>query len=369
MGEALAAVELRGVTKRFGLVTAVQDVSLLAGEGEFVSFLGPSGCGKTTLLRIIAGLEDPTSGSVFIRNRDVKRLPPYLRDIGMVFQQYALFPHKTVFKNIEFGLRYRSRIPRDERSALIAGALTLVRMQGFESRKPSELSGGEQQRIALARALVTRPALLLLDEPLSNLDAKLRAEMRVELKRINRAVGITFIYVTHDREEALSMSDRVVVMRSGRIQQAGSPQDAYERPESEHVARFMGYSNILDAEVEGVIGELTEVRLVSGEVIRTRGPAGLRAGTRVRLVVRREGVRIGVAGAHDRDRALPGTVEGVLYQGSALDVAVRLRNGEPIHAEIQNCGYSPLEPGQEVQVTLVTDGTWIVPREATPPEA
>ncbi len=359
-----AAVQLLNISKSFGSVTAIQDVSLCAKEGEFVSFLGPSGCGKTTLLRIIAGLEDPTSGTVCIRGKDVNRLPPYLRDIGMVFQQYALFPHKTVQKNMELGLRYRAGLSRQERLPLVREALALVRMKGYENRKPNQLSGGEQQRIALARSLVTRPALLLLDEPLSNLDAKLRAEMRVELTRIQRAVGITFIYVTHDQEEAMSMSDRVVVMRAGRIQQMGRPRDVYERPDSEHVARFMGYSNILEATVEGADGGTAAVRVKGGSVLRALAPDGLRAGTQAGLVVRREAVRITPGAQAGAPGSLRGTVEGVLYQGSELGVSVHLTNGDTVHARMPNCDPLPLEPGQQVGVSFALSGTWVVPKEA-----
>ena len=358
------AVELRQVTKRFGPVTALHDVSFTAGDGEFVAFLGPSGCGKTTLLRIIAGFEDPSGGSVLIRGQHVDRLPPYSRDIGMVFQQYALFPHKSVFKNIEFGLRYRSGLPGARRGELVTEALALVRMPGYEARRPHQLSGGEQQRIALARALVTRPALLLLDEPLSNLDAKLRAEMRVELKQIHQAVGITFIFVTHDREEALSLSDRVVVMRAGHIEQVGSPRDVYERPVSEHVARFMGHSNLLDARVESVGTDTVGLRLMTGELVPAPGGAGAAAGSRVMLMVRPEGVRFAPspsAGATSM-ASLGGAVTGVSYQGSVLNVTVRLHDKTTLRAEVQNAEAPRLEPGQEVQVTFAPDALWVIPR-------
>lgn len=357
-------VEIREVTKRFGPVTVLHDVSLVAGEGEFVSCLGPSGCGKTTLLRIIAGFEDPNSGAVLIRGQKVNRLPPYQRDIGMVFQQYALFPHKSVSKNIEFGLRYRSAVPAAGRPSLVKEALRLVRMPGYEVRRPRELSGGEQQRVALARALATRPSLLLLDEPLSNLDAELRAEMRVELKRIHEEVGITFIYVTHDREEALSMSDRVAIMRSGRMEQVGSPREVYERPAYEHIARFMGQSNVLRAVVEGVDDDVVAARLQSGEVIGSRGPEGLQKGAEVGVVVRAESVKLKVSQPGSSQGIwLTGIVQRIQYQGGRLDVTIRLGNSELIHAEVPNCECPRLEPRQEVYVSFALDGTWIVRRE------
>ena len=366
-GDPRKAVELRHVTKRFGAVTALDDISFSASEGEFVAFLGPSGCGKTTLLRIVAGFEDPSAGAVLIRGAHVERLPPYSRDIGMVFQQYALFPHKTVFKNIEFGLRYRSGLPSARREGLVGEALALVRLPGYEARRPHQLSGGEQQRIALARALVTRPALLLLDEPLSNLDAKLRAEMRLELKQIHEAVGITFIFVTHDREEALSLSNRVVVMGSGRIEQVGSPRDVYERPASEHVARFMGHANLLDARVEVVEADGVTVRLATGEQLCAPGGVGVAPRMRAALMVRPEGVRLhGTRPADVGGTMLGGVITGMTYQGAVLHVVVRLHNKEVLRAEVQNAGRPGLATGQDVQVSFAPDALWVLARE---PEA
>jgi ABC-type Fe3+/spermidine/putrescine transport system ATPase subunit len=282
----------------------------------------------------------------------------------MVFQQYALFPHKSVFKNIEFGLRYRSGMPAGPRARSVGEALALVRMPGYEARRPHQLSGGEQQRIALARALVTRPALLLLDEPLSNLDAKLRAEMRVELKQIHQAVGITFIFVTHDREEALSLSDRVVVMRAGRIEQVGSPRDVYERPVSEHVARFMGHSNLLDGHAEPAGPAALGVRLDMGGLVHVPGAPRAAAGARVALVVRPEGVRFQTSPPEGRPAMTPlgGTVAAVSYQGSVLHVTVRLHDKTTLRAEVQNAGAPRLDPGQEAQVTFAPDALWVIPR-------
>jgi spermidine/putrescine transport system ATP-binding protein len=256
--DGLPAIELVGVEKQFasahGDVRAVERVDLRIAEGEFFSLLGPSGCGKTTTLRMIAGFEEPTSGQILLHGRDMVGVPPYRRDVNMVFQQYALFPHMDVFENVAFGLR-RKKVPKDELRRRVTDALELVELAGREKRRPRQLSGGQQQRVALARALVNRPRALLLDEPLGALDLKLRQAMQLELKRIQREVGITFVYVTHDQEEALTMSDRLVVMNGGRIEQLGSPRELYEHPGSRFVANFIGTSNIvtgrLDREGDG----------------------------------------------------------------------------------------------------------------------
>jgi spermidine/putrescine transport system ATP-binding protein len=251
--DGLPAIELVGVEKQFssahGDVRAVEHVNLRIDEGEFFSLLGPSGCGKTTTLRMIAGFEEPTSGQILLHGRDMVGVPPYRRDVNMVFQQYALFPHMDVFENVAFGLR-RKKVPKDEIRRRVAEALHLVELEGREQRRPRQLSGGQQQRVALARALVNRPRALLLDEPLGALDLKLRQAMQLELKRIQREVGITFVYVTHDQEEALTMSDRLVVMNAGRIEQLGSPRELYERPGTRFVANFIGTSNIVSGRLE-----------------------------------------------------------------------------------------------------------------------
>jgi putative spermidine/putrescine transport system ATP-binding protein len=243
-GKARAAVGLEGVTKRFGDVTAVDGITLEVHDGEFFSMLGPSGSGKTTTLRLIAGFELPTEGRILLHGRDVSRTPPFDRDVNTVFQDYALFPHMSVAQNVEYGLLVK-KVPRDERVRRVADALRMVRLEGFDARKPGQLSGGQRQRVALARALVNRPRVLLLDEPLGALDLKLREEMQIELKSIQQQVGITFIYVTHDQEEALTMSDRLAVFNAGRIEQTGSPAEVYERPATRFVAGFVGTSNLL----------------------------------------------------------------------------------------------------------------------------
>ena len=251
--EFLFALLLTGVEKVFSTgaqgVRAVEHVDLRIAEGEFFSLLGPSGCGKTTTLRMIAGFEEPTSGQILLHGRDMVGVPPFRRDVNMVFQQYALFPHMDVFENVAFGLR-RKRVAKDEIARRVTEALALVELEGREKRRPRQLSGGQQQRVALARALVNRPRALLLDEPLGALDLKLRQAMQLELKRIQREVGITFVYVTHDQEEALTMSDRLVVMNAGRIEQLGSPRELYEHPGTRFVANFIGTSNVLTGRLE-----------------------------------------------------------------------------------------------------------------------
>src|ERR671923_1125374 len=251
--DGLPAIELVGVEKEFssahGDVRAVEHVDLRIAEGEFFSLLGPSGCGKTTTLRMVAGFEEPSSGRILLHGRDMVGVPPYRRDVNMVFQHYALFPHMDVFENVAFGLR-RKRVPKDEIRRRVTEALRLVELEGRERRPPRQLSGGQQQRVALARALVNRPRALLLDEPLGALDLKLRRAMQLELKRIQKDVGITFVYVTHDQEEALTMSDRLVVMNAGRIEQLDEPEEIYERPGTRFVANFIGTSNIVTGRLE-----------------------------------------------------------------------------------------------------------------------
>jgi spermidine/putrescine transport system ATP-binding protein len=279
-------VEFRNVTKRFGEVVAVADNNLAAEPGEFLSILGPSGCGKTTCLRMMAGFEQPTSGEVFIRSENVTGVPAYRRPVNMVFQHYALFPHLTVADNVSYGLRQRRPKPsRRELGEAVAQALAMVRLEGFESRRSWELSGGQQQRVALARALINRPAVLLLDEPLAALDRKLRREMQIELQNLQRDVGITFLLVTHDQEEALSMSDRVCVMRDGRIVQTGSPRELYDRPVNRYVADFVGRSNFFEGPsrdtVISVRPELVEIAANEAAL-----PEGLCARLSVRILNR-----------------------------------------------------------------------------------
>src|SRR5262245_11785854 len=271
-GEQAYDVELRAVTKRFGSLTAVDAVNLKVRKGEFLSLLGPSGCGKTTSLRLIAGFEQPDDGEILIGGVDAVGVPPYKRDVNTVFQQYALFPHMSVLDNVAYGLKQR-RIGKEARHARAREALELVRLSGRERHRPAMLSGGQQQRVALARALVMNPRVLLLDEPLGALDLKLRKEMQIELKRIQEQVGITFIYVTHDQEEALSMSDRVAVMSNGQIEQLDEPRAIYDRPLTPFVADFIGDMNFLDGRVTDVMDGGFGVQTDGGIAVRGRGPA------------------------------------------------------------------------------------------------
>ena len=315
------AVELRGVSKDFGAVRAVDGLDLRIGQGEFFSLLGPSGSGKTTALRMIAGFESPTVGRVFLRGRDVTDLPPYDRDVNTVFQDYALFPHMTVVANVEYGLMVK-RVPARERAERVAEALRMVRLQGFEERKPTELSGGQRQRVALARALVNQPGVLLLDEPLGALDLKLRQQMQIELKAIQRRVGLTFVYVTQDQEEALTMSHRLAVMNEGRIEQIGSPSEVYERPASRFVAGFVGVSNIVaDGSAQAIAGDET--------------PFSIRP-EKIRLVAPGE-----VAG--ETDCVASGRIEEVVYLGSATRYIVSLDAGGQLVVIEQNRGVPSTE--------------------------
>ena len=328
-------IKLRGLTKRFDDVVAVDSIDATIEGGEFFSLLGPSGCGKTTTLRLIAGFERPTSGGILLDGIDVAQVPPHRRDVHTVFQNYALFPHLDVFDNIAFGLR-RRKVRKHEIRSRVQEALELVELLGLSGRRPNQLSGGQQQRVALARALVLRPAVLLLDEPLGALDAKIRKQLRVELKALQEEVGITFVFVTHDQEEALSMSDRVAVMNEGRIDQIGTPQAIYENPATVFVADFLGVSNLMDATAERAsaggcavrIGEFT-LRAQCGD-IDARGP--------VKVVVRPERLQLMAFDQLERDNSLPGMVERTVYVGASMQVMVRLPTGITMQASVANTG-------------------------------
>ena len=289
---AAAAVELHNVTLAYGGFVAVKDVSLAIAKGEFVTLLGPSGCGKTTILRSIAGLVQPTGGEIAVAGRRIDNVPIHKRNIGLVFQNYALFPHKSVFDNIAFGLKYRN-VAKPQIARKVMRALDMVRLPGVGGKLPSEMSGGQQQRIALARAIVIEPDVLLLDEPLSALDANLREEMRTELKIIQREVGITTIFVTHDQEEALAMSDRIVLMNKGTVEQEGTPEDVYRRPESRFVASFLGQSNLLAGRITAIGNGTAVIRLDGGAEIKAAAPASARQGAAVMVVVRAQKVAVG----------------------------------------------------------------------------
>jgi spermidine/putrescine transport system ATP-binding protein len=326
MESSTPSVELRSVTKRFGDLVAVDGLSLELGGGEFFTLLGPSGCGKTTTLRMIAGFEQPSEGEIRIEEADVAGLPPHRRPTNTVFQSYALFPHLSVGDNVAFGLK-RKHVPRDEIRDRVAAELERVGLSAEAKRRPAQLSGGQQQRVALARALVNLPKVLLLDEPLGALDLKLRKGLQIELKRIQREVGITFVYVTHDQEEALTMSDRIAVMHRGRVEQVGAPEDVYDRPATTFVAGFIGVSNLMPAAVT----DAGELRLEQGPVVSAE-TNGLSVGDHCHAVVRPEKLRIDELGtdAPVPANGLPrveGIVESSVYLGTATQIVVDLGEG------------------------------------------
>jgi spermidine/putrescine transport system ATP-binding protein len=327
-GPTRAGVTLEDLSKRFGDVEAVRRLDLEVHEGEFFSLLGPSGCGKTTTLRLIAGFEQPTSGRIMLGGRDVTDTPPHKRPVNTVFQNYALFPHLNVRDNVGFGLRFKA-VDRRDRDGLVERALSLVRMERFAGRKPAQLSGGEQQRVALARALVLNPSVLLLDEPLGALDAKLRRALQIELKAIQEQVGITFVYVTHDQEEALTMSDRIAVMSDGLVQQIGTPREVYEEPETTFVADFLGVSNLMAGEADG----RGRVRVGDTELIAGRGD--LEAIGEVQVTIRPERVQLEPPGPVGNNR-LRGSVSRVVYLGATTNVLLELAQGERLQASLRS---------------------------------
>jgi spermidine/putrescine transport system ATP-binding protein len=350
------SVELKGVTKRFDDLVAVDDLSLELGGGEFFTLLGPSGCGKTTTLRMIAGFERPSAGRIEIEGVDVADLPPHRRPTNTVFQSYALFPHLSVEGNVAFGLR-RKRVAKEEAARRVREELERVGLAAEAKRRPAQLSGGQQQRVALARALVNFPKVLLLDEPLGALDLKLRKGLQVELKRIQRDVGITFVYVTHDQEEALTMSDRIAVMNRGRVEQVGVPEDIYERPATTFVAGFIGVSNLMPATVSGP----GEVRLDQGPTVPAAAD-GFSPGERCHAVVRPEKLRVesldGAAGpqANGRPR-VEGIVESSLYLGTSTQIAVDLGRGVRMTVLVPNADEEQRQrlPGGGARVALSWD--------------
>ena len=355
----LEEIQIQDVTKRFGSITAVDSVSLSVRRGEFLTLLGPSGCGKTTLLRMIAGFELPDSGRVFLCGRDVTFLAPNERDVTTVFQHYALFPHMSVYENVAFGLA-RRRVKRDEIKRRVSAALEMVQLGERADRQPSELSGGQQQRVALARSLVVEPRVLLLDEPLAALDQKLRKKMQIELKGLQRRLGISFIYVTHDQEEALTMSDRIVVMNAGRIEQIGESEDIYERPLTEFVAGFIGVSNIIEGTVEKITGDIGFVR--TGNATVRASADGLNTGEQVRLLIRPEKISISKEIAND---CLRGTIESEIYLGESTHWKVSIGDGQSLTVLEQNREpYCPRESrvGQSVSVQWEPESAVILKR-------
>ncbi|MFN8454017.1 MAG: ABC transporter ATP-binding protein [Anaerolineae bacterium] len=335
-------VELVNVVKRFGEFVAVHNVSLEIKDGEFFSLLGPSGCGKTTCLRMIAGFELPSEGDIKIRGKAMGDTPPFKRPVNTVFQNYALFPHMTVFENIAFGLEMQ-KVPRPEIKTRVKEALEMVRLPQLAERKPRQLSGGQQQRIALARALVNRPQVLLLDEPLSALDLKLRKAMQLELKELQHQVGITFIFVTHDQEEAITMSDRIAVMNEGVVQQVGSPKEIYERPRNRFVADFIGETNFLEGEVLEVDPVKTTVSLGRGITILARATEGLNTGQRVTVAIRPE--KISLHRTPTDGVGVPAVLEEAIFIGTDTRYKAKIGEHQHVVARVQNV-ISSLEANQ-----------------------
>jgi spermidine/putrescine transport system ATP-binding protein len=359
-------IELVSLTKRFA-EAAVDDVNLTISSGEFFSLLGPSGCGKTTTLRLIAGFEQPTAGRILLDDVDVSGIPPHKRNVNTVFQSYALFPFLTVFDNVAFGLRNR-RLDKEELTSRVYESLELVKLRSFEKRRPGQLSGGQQQRVALARALVLKPAVLLLDEPLGALDAKLRRSLKVELKALQEQVGITFLYVTHDQEEALTMSDRLAVMRQGKIVQIGGPHEVYEEPADTYVADFLGVSNLMEVDVvDRGPGNRCQVKLGDSVLQVEHGAAG--PAGRSHAVIRPERVRVEEFGSAGPNR-VPAMVERLVYLGSATQVILRLAPGAELQVLLQNDGHTdPLAQGTPVHAFLAPDALRVLTDSGTADEA
>jgi spermidine/putrescine transport system ATP-binding protein len=350
-----SAIDVRGVSKVFGAgdtkVAALDDVSVTIRENEFFTLLGPSGCGKTTLLRLIAGFDFPTAGQIMLHGEDIAPLPPFKRPVNTVFQNYALFPHMTVAQNIGFGLEMLGK-PKPETDARVAAMLRLVQMENLAGRRTSEISGGQQQRVALARALAPQPKVLLLDEPLSALDFKLRKEMQIELKRLQHETGITFVFVTHDQEEALTMSDRIAVMSSGKILQVGGPRDIYDRPAERFVANFIGDTNFLPAKVVSAGDGMARVALPSGLEVDATLPAGFLPSGAVTVVIRPEHARM-----VREQSTLNGSVENVVYSGTDTHFHVRLDQGGTFIVRQQNSrsGDIPFAVGDRAGVFVGDD--------------
>ena len=360
-------VELRGVTRQFitrqfGTVTAVDHMDLGIKRGEFFSLLGPSGCGKTTTLRLIAGFEEPDCGRVYIHGEDVSSLPPFKRKVNTVFQRYALFPHLDVFENIAFGLR-RSKQPENVIREKVRNSLELVRLPDMEHRSVQSLSGGQQQRIALARALVNEPEVLLLDEPMAALDQKLRREMQYELKRIQKTTGVTFILVTHDQEEALTMSDSVAVLRAGKVEQLGSPREIYDQPSSRFVAEFMGTANFLPVKVSQISEGRTTVRLCDMEFL-VPSRQGLSEGSVAEISIRPERLRL-TREAERNGNSLPGRVLDAVFMGACTRFTVQVQDERILTAEHQNLAHTPTAdfiPGDEVWLNWGHTSATLLPK-------
>ena len=357
-GAGAPVIEIDHVSKVFGDFVAVKEAHFSIAEGEFFSMLGPSGCGKTTTLRMIAGFDTPTTGAIRLEGQDVSRVPPNKRNVNTVFQQYALFPHMSVWDNVAYGPRAK-KLPKAEITSRVDELLSVVRLSDFAHRRPAQLSGGQQQRVALARALVNYPKALLLDEPLGALDLKLRQNMQLELKRIQREVGITFIFVTHDQEEALTMSDRIAVMNAGLVEQIGSPREIYDSPESVFVAGFIGQANLWPATVVATEGETTVE--VAGRTLAVSNPQGLRAGDHGTFMVRPERLHVDLSGA-DPDRWTVGaTVTELVFQGPVVRYEMVLDDGSVAVAHVPARRDGLPIPGDRVQASWSDDAAVLLP--------
>ncbi len=353
-------IKLVSLTKRFAEVTAVDDISLEVEAGEFFSLLGPSGCGKTTTLRMVAGFEAPTSGEILLDGVDVGHWPPHRRHVNTVFQSYALFPFMNVAENVAFGLKYKS-VPKAELTTRVGEALELVQLGGYEKRRPNQLSGGQQQRVALARALVLRPAVLLLDEPLGALDAKLRRTLQVELNALQKQVGITFLYVTHDQEEALTMSDRLAVLTNGKIAQLGSPEQVYKEPCDAYVADFLGVSNLMDARVETPVNGNNPCQVRVGDFLLDAAAGSTGTTGAVKVAIRPERIHLHAYESSGANR-VPGMVERVVFLGSTTQIFVRMAHGASLQALVRNDGETlPFTQGTAVSVGLPPDAIRVLP--------
>jgi len=355
------------VTKRFDDVTAVDAVSIRIPGGEFFSMLGPSGCGKTTTLRMIAGFESPDDGRIVLQGRDVTSVPPAKRNVNMVFQAYGLFPHMTVAENIAFGPKIK-KTSRSEITERMTDVVHTVRLDGLEDRRPTQLSGGQQQRVALARALINRPAALLLDEPLGALDLKLRKEMQLELKELQQRTETTFVYVTHDQEEAMTMSDRIAVMNLGVVEQLATPRELYQRPASAFVAGFIGTSNLIDLRVDRTDAGLLAMDLGEGQRILAVDPGSGHDEGRATITVRPEWIKLANGVAEDRASYVGGTVADVVYLGSITQLIVVLRTGERlmVHRLNDELGAVEPRPGETVMLRWAAEHSYIVGSDPTP---
>jgi putative spermidine/putrescine transport system ATP-binding protein/spermidine/putrescine transport system ATP-binding protein len=355
-------VQFKGIYKRFGKVVAVEKMDFEIEEGTLVTLLGPSGCGKTTLLRMVAGLEDPTEGDIFIKGVRINDTPIHKRNLGMIFQNYALFPHKNIFENVAFGLKYRDVSKADVKDK-VTRALEMVRLPGVENRMPSQLSGGQQQRIAMARAIVIEPDVLLMDEPLSALDENLREEMRREVDNLQQLLGVTTIFVTHDQREALSMSDKILVMKEGRKQQEGEPQKVYNEPVNHFVADFLGHSNFIRGDVVGVSDERLEVKIETGDVLFADNKGAFSTGDPVELVVRAQRFDVYEKGEFEPSEGMnhfQGRIKDRSYMGGEVSYFIELGGDREIHA-ISMMRTRLYKTGEQVSIEVAPHHCHLIP--------